>query len=91
MNTRRPSVPRHHPADERQFRLIREQTRAERRQRELDRLQAAADRDPVDYGSRLDLADPRLQAALLFDHQHGVRHVGLACCDPAPVTDGERR
>ena len=91
MNTRRPRprIPRHRPADDAQFRAIRDQLRADRRQREQDRLQAAADNDPPDYG-QLDLADPRVQAALAFDHQHGVRHVGLACCGPRPVTGGDR-
>jgi hypothetical protein len=79
VNTRR-QLPRLRDADERQFQQVRDQLRAERRQRERDRLQAAANLDPPDYGP-LDLTDDRVQAALAFDHQHGVRHHGLACCD----------
>lgn len=89
MNTRRPRVPRHRSAQDDQYRRIRDQLRAERAQRERDRLDAAAAADPPDYGP-LDLTSEPVRAALLFDHQHGVKHHGLPCCSPAEPAERGR-
>lgn len=38
------------------------------------------DRTPIDYG-HVDVSEPAVEAAAEFDHQHGIHHTGLPCCD----------
>ena len=62
-------------------RTAKEQKDRKRLLDELAKQELVPGRGGVDYGHNLDLSSPVLQRAMQFDHDHGVTHHGLPCCE----------